>query len=90
MSMETEVASAAKRLDKDFPGWHKKVKRNNLDMGCADSCVLGQITGSAWDVEEKYCNRAFGLDAQAIYLDAGEKEEKLTTLWKQEIKKRRD
>lgn len=94
MSMETEVVNAAKLLDKEVPGWHKKVKRNNLKMDMLDSCVLGQIYGNCWndEIPDKFKNmKAFCLNQGGVnYADDSDKLKQVTELWKQEIRKRRD
>lgn len=94
MSMQTEVVNAAKLLDKEVPGWHKKVKRNKLVMDMASACILGQLFGHAFDstnIPSKLKNlKALGMDKNNVYMNRDEQIEKLTDLWKLEIKKRRD
>jgi hypothetical protein len=36
------VETAADAMDRTFPGWHRKVNLDILDMGSTDRCILGQ------------------------------------------------
>lgn len=89
MSMESQVANAAKLLDKNVPGWADKVKLTYLHMDSANLCVLGQVFGGAFGVDKKYHLKAFGTDSTGAYMDDPKQLKKLTNLWKAEIKNRR-
>lgn len=39
------ISTAAKMLDRERPGWYKKVSLRKLDMDDCLACVLGQIDG---------------------------------------------
>lgn len=90
MSMQSEVANAAKDLDKAVPDWFKKVKVGRLDLEDGENCVLGQLYGDVWNAPKKFQNRtAFAMDNNQVHLKTPEKKKQLTDLWKSEIKNRR-
>lgn len=92
ISMKEQVRKAAELLDKDIPGWFRKVKRNSLDMSNASDCVIGQIYGG-WDKNKWDRIDAFGGNL-CICISCGcdnkKAFEELNSLWKHEIKIRRD
>lgn len=48
-TIKERVANGAKMLDLRSPGWHKKINREELDMGSCSRCIIGQITGNYFD-----------------------------------------
>lgn len=40
-----EVAAGAAWLDKNFPGWERKIDLTKLDIGDGCNCVIGQTLG---------------------------------------------
>jgi hypothetical protein len=43
MDITEEVLKNVAALDKDQPGWHRKINLRTLNMGHCSSCVLGQV-----------------------------------------------
>jgi hypothetical protein len=89
------VASGARFLDKERPGWHKEIKLTKLTMQAGTHCIIGQLYGSFWTFCRcrgfALCTR-YGFTAPASIRSCGailNKFKELTSLWKVEIHKRR-
>jgi hypothetical protein len=52
MSYPLTIAEAAKRLDKEKPGWEGKININTLDMTNYRLCILGQLYGE-YDIGQR-------------------------------------
>lgn len=46
--IENSVLRGAELLDANVPGWHRKIDLEELNMGSALSCILGQLYGNYW------------------------------------------
>lgn len=45
-SVEQRVTRGMHLLDKDRPGWHRRINLGSLNIARSDSCALGQTYGS--------------------------------------------
>lgn len=43
MDYTEAVARSVELLDKNFPGWRKKIDRSKFDISECDSCILSQL-----------------------------------------------
>ena len=95
--LKRNVARGAKFLDKDTPGWWKKIKVRKLNMGISYNCILGQLDGSYWtrqtsfgntfdEKEEQFAAWAIKHGFNTLYFD----HLILKELWLEEIKKRKE
>ena len=55
MSLQQAVTKAAQLLDKEVPGWERRVDPETLKMSSCMNCVLGQVFGpriesKLWDI----------------------------------------
>lgn len=85
-----QVALAAKSLDKDVPGWAKRINLSTLNMVGMSTCVLGQLfedyTKAPMDFKklDAFCgvlSNAWPHDRPII--------RSYSVAWKSEIRKRR-
>ncbi len=91
--IDRAVKSAARILDKAYPGWEKKIKVKNLNMQETDKCVLGQVTGGNFWGHSLENVVGFGGRYDPSHCTE-EKEDKffkdLKTRWIEEIKTRKN
>lgn len=93
MTIQTEVAKAAKLLDKETPGWYKKVKRSKLAIVSNQDCVLGQVYGDSSFAPESLRSEwcfCMAVPPPEIGRDRKFSWRAVETAWKKEISKRRD
>lgn len=92
------AAAGAAFLDKNEPGWAKRVRLNVLDLERADFCVLGQLYGDYYDAvdDDTECVHLAGKvkPKKSVYslgfnCDDEKSSRKLTACWKDEIRARR-
>ncbi len=100
---QIKIANAARRgarwLDKNVPGWSRKVRRRQLDLNSTQFCILGQIDGAennhAFDrqvhflgLSDDECDRL----GFSVTVDLAIEEEDaygvLTEAWRDELKTR--
>lgn len=73
-------------LDKNRPGWRRKIKKTLLNMNDRGLCILGQLFG---DYEDGKTKMGLSLlrSIQRGFTDIdGYREEELTKVWLQEMK----
>ncbi len=49
MSMQDRINDGMKLLDREFPGWEKKIDLGTLNVNRFSSCVLAQLYGSYYE-----------------------------------------
>ena len=97
------AARGATWLDKNRPGWSRKIKRRQLDLNSTQFCILGQIHGArnqhAFDheadalglSEDQWDRLGFSLTIPAVAAGWGDDDERygvLTAAWRDELKVR--
>lgn len=92
-TLQANVNRGAKWMDKNYPGWHKKIKMTKLDMSYGCNCVAGQCIPGGYDGFEYTFNSEHGLvlpRAIGEFDDDGNSNwDALGEMWKVQIRKRR-
>lgn len=60
---QTWIKRSAELLDRDVPGWHKRIKLVSLSMSSEFNCICGQLgIGKKPNPDQKMKKRAFKID----------------------------
>ena len=90
ISLEKKVQKGIKFLDKTFgrKKWAKKIKPNVLDLGDHKKCMIGEVIGDYFDIEDEYHVPESKLKAMGFYVGGNDSEDQkaleysvLTSVW---------